>query len=143
MSGASPERHEHPRARILENPFYVLALRPNATRVEVERQGQKLMGMLELGLASAATYITPIGPAERTTDKVRHALAELRDPERRLVHELWARVDPELRNAGDDDGDDDDGPAKTAHPSRASTRRASDPLGPWSDAFEALGWRPR
>ncbi len=27
---------------------------------------------------------------ERTPERVRAALAELRDPERRLVHELWA-----------------------------------------------------
>src|SRR5277367_2097389 len=80
--------------KIRDNPFYVLGLPPSATRAEIEREGQKLLGMLELKLASSARYATPVGPGERTADKVRRALAELRDPERRLAHELWARLDP-------------------------------------------------
>ncbi len=80
--------------KIRDNPFYVLGLRPDATRAEIEREGQKLLGMLELKLQSAARYATPVGPAERTADKVRRAMAELRDPERRLEHEVWARLDP-------------------------------------------------
>lgn len=84
-----------PRARFLENPFYVLGLRPDATRAEVEREGQKLLGMLELRLSSVATYATPVGTATRTADAVRRAMAELRSPEKRIVHELWARIAPE------------------------------------------------
>ncbi len=80
--------------RIRDNPFYVLGVPPTAARAEIEREGQKLLGMLELGLQSAKAYATPVGPGERTADKVRRAMAELRDPERRLEHELWARLEP-------------------------------------------------
>ena len=81
------------RDRFHENPFYVLGVSTEATRQEIERTGQKLLGMLELGVASAKTYETPSGTVERTPERVRLALADLRDPERRLVHELWALQD--------------------------------------------------
>jgi hypothetical protein len=115
--------------KIRDNPFYVLGLRPDAARAEIEREGQKLLGMLELGLASAARYATPVGPAERTADKVRRAMADLRDPEKRLGHELWARLD-----AG-------------ALPSAATAAEEGDPApppkadAPWEGALVALGWR--
>lgn len=80
------------REHLIDNPFYVLGLRVDCSRAEVEREGQKLLGMLELKLKAAVTYDTPLGPAERTPEKVRQAMAELRDPARRLVHELWARL---------------------------------------------------
>lgn len=76
-----------------DNPFYVLGLRPSASRTELEREGQKLLGMLELGLAAAARYPTPCGPQPRSPDQVRQALAQLRDPQRRLLQELWAQLD--------------------------------------------------
>jgi hypothetical protein len=81
------------RLRLLENPFYVLELRPTATRAEIERQGQKLLGMLELGLAGSARYRTPLGVGVRTAEMVRKAVAELREPERRLLAEVWARLE--------------------------------------------------
>jgi hypothetical protein len=81
-----------PSHRIADNPFHVLGLGPDCSRAEVEREGQKLLGMLELGLSAAKRYDTPLGKRERTSDKVRQAMAELRDPERRLGHELWARA---------------------------------------------------
>ena len=112
--------------KIRDNPFYVLGLRPEATRQQVEREGQKLLGMLELNLASAARYPTPVGPGERTADKVRVAMAELRDPERRLGHELWARLDPTPLPAA---------PAEAPEP----PRRKAD--APWAGALAALGWR--
>lgn len=84
------------RDRLLENPFYVLDLRPDCTRMDVERSGQKLLAMLELGLTAAKTYRTPLGEVERTPEKVRLAMAELRDPLRRLDHEVWARIDPSV-----------------------------------------------
>jgi len=115
--------------RIRDNPFFVLELGPNATRAEIERQGAKLLGMLELKLKSAALYRTPVGQAERTTDKVRQAMAELRDPERRLGHELWARLSPSRAAAVDAD---DDAPAEPTTP-RADA--------PWAEAAVALGWR--
>lgn len=113
--------------RIRDNPFYVLGLRPDATRVEIERQGAKLLGMLELKLKSALTYPTPLGPSERTEDKVRQAMAELRDPERRLGHELWARLDPVSAPPPDPDATPDEAP-----PPRAEA--------PWAEALAAFGW---
>ncbi|MCA9676301.1 MAG: hypothetical protein KC464_14785, partial [Myxococcales bacterium] len=67
-------------ARVVENPFLVLGLAPTATRMEIEREAGKLLGMLELGLAAAATYATPLGPRPRTPELVRTAAATLRDP---------------------------------------------------------------
>jgi len=104
-----------PRERIERNPFYVLGLRPGASRAAIEEEAQKLLGMLELGLAGAAVYATPLGPRPRTPDEVRVAVAELRDPERRAAHEAWARLEP---TAG----------AAAAAPSEG-----------WPDAFAALG----
>lgn len=112
--------------KIRDNPFYVLGLRPEATRQQVEREGQKLLGMLELELASAARYPTPVGPGERTVDKVRIAMAELRDPERRLGHELWARLEPTPLPAV---------PTETTE----RPRRKAD--APWEGALALLGWR--
>ncbi len=118
--------------RIRDNPFYVLGLRPDATRQAIERQGTKLLGMLELELKSAAFYPTPVGRAARTAEKVRSAMAELRDPARRLDHEIWARLDPEALPASDASatpGDDDLSP------------RAPRARDPWPEALAALGWR--
>ena len=75
----------------LENPFLVLALPPTAGASEIARQGEKLLAMLAAGLAEARRYPTPTGERERTPELVRGALAELRDPGRRLRHEWWAR----------------------------------------------------
>ena len=72
------------------NPFFVLDVPPDASRLEVERAGQKWLSMLALGLSEAQSYETPLGRRSRTVDEVRAAMAELRDPEKRLVHELWA-----------------------------------------------------
>jgi hypothetical protein len=115
--------------KIGENPFYVLGLRPTATRAEIEREGQKLLGMLELGLTSAARYETPVGPMERDADKVRRAMAELRDPERRLEHELWARLEPRAHAPAASDAED--------APAEARPRAEA----PWPNALVDLGWR--
>jgi len=116
--------------KIRDNPFYVLGLKPNATRAEVEREGQKLLGMLELGLQSAARYTTPMGSAPRTADKVRRAMAELRDPERRLEHELWAQLEPTATSPA--------APAEGSASAEPHRRRAE---APWPDALARLGWR--
>lgn len=78
------------RAR-LENPFLVLQVAPSAGAAEIERQGQRLLAELAAGLDGARRYPTPFGARERTPELVRAAIAELRDPARRLVHEWWAR----------------------------------------------------
>ncbi|HEY4244164.1 MAG TPA: hypothetical protein VGM88_30335 [Kofleriaceae bacterium] len=80
---------------IVGNPFFVLGLAPSATRMEAEREAQKLLGMLELGFPQVATYATPLGPQPRTAEAVRAAVAALRDPYQRLVAEVWARHAPE------------------------------------------------
>lgn len=78
------------RRRWEDNPFLVLGLGPSSSRMEIERAGQKLLSMLELKLPAARTYAGPWGPVARDADKVRAALAELRDPSRRARHERLA-----------------------------------------------------
>ena len=34
--------------KLADNPFFVLAISPDASRIEIEREAQKLLGMLEL-----------------------------------------------------------------------------------------------
>jgi hypothetical protein len=80
--------------RLRDNPFVVLGLPPDASRAEIERTGQRLIAELALGRQAAATYATPLGPEVRTEERVRAAVAELRDPARRLVHEAWAQLPP-------------------------------------------------
>lgn len=108
------------RSRITENPFYVLGLPTTCSRQEVEREGQKLLAMLDVGLSGAKAYATPLGGQPRTPDKVRMAMAELRDPDRRLVHELWASIPADFEGA--------DGPTEAR-------------LAPWPEARAALGWK--
>ena len=88
------EASDAARERLARNPFFVLELRPDCTRAEVERAGQKLLGMLELEFADARRYRSPIGEHERSPQLVRNAMAELRDPNRRLLHEVWAVLEP-------------------------------------------------
>lgn len=104
-----------------DNPFFVLGLPADTSRIELEREAQKLLGMLELGFADALTYQTPLGPRSRTPEMVRAAVATLRDPYRRLVAELWARHAPAHRTS-----EPAAAPAPSGHP---GLRRA-------------LGWRP-
>jgi hypothetical protein len=123
MSGARREPTGASRAAtmLVDNPFFVLGVTTEASRIEIERESQKLLGMLELGFAEVASYQTPLGPQPRTPELVRAAVAALRDPYRRLVAELWARhappaaAEPPVR--------------EVAEPPRAGLRRA-------------LGWRP-
>jgi len=105
---------------VRDNPFFVLGVPPDASRIEIEREAQKLLGMLELGFAEVQTYGTPLGPQPRTAEAVRAAVAALRDPYRRLVAELWARHAPPTAAAPE--------PA-APEPARPGLRRA-------------LGWRP-
>jgi len=97
------------------NPLWVLELTPDATRLEVERQGQKVLAMLGVGLESASSYPTPFGDRPRTPDAVRQALAALRDPARRAEAEAWFDL---------------------------PTPGAPAPQAPrWTDLRERLGWR--
>jgi|ERR1043165_8205968 hypothetical protein len=106
---------------IVDNPFLVLGLSPDVSRIEMEREAQKLLGMLELGFADAQTYKTPLGPRPRTAEAVRAAVAALRDPYQRLVAELWARHAPPVKDVA---------PVEDVDQKPASTLRRD------------LGWRP-
>lgn len=91
-AGGSPSAGaENALRRHLENPFLVLELDPGAGREQLERQGAKILALLAAGVSGAASYPTPLGPRPRSDESVRAALAELRDPDRRLAHEWWAR----------------------------------------------------
>ncbi|MBK8251857.1 MAG: hypothetical protein IPK82_04215 [Polyangiaceae bacterium] len=117
-------------ARVRENAFFVLELDIACSRMEMERQAQKLLAMLELGLSSATTYSTPVGTGIRDADKVRLASARLRDPEKRLEEELWARIAKAEKPPPDPDADLglEDLPKKPR------------PDAPWPNALPAFGW---
>jgi hypothetical protein len=110
-------------ARLVDNPFYVLEVAPDCSRAEVERAGQKLLAMLELDLGGARRYGTPFGPGQRDAPKIREAMAELRDPQRRLFHELWVMSQPWSGAAATEDDEPEN------H------------VGGFSAALSALGWR--
>lgn len=115
-----------PHLRWRENPFYVLGVEPGASELETEREGRKLLAQLELGLAAARFAQTPLGPVERTVDNVRRALSELRDPQKRRQHALWARLPIAQR---------------TSAPSAAPDSSAPTEALKWPEAMHALGWR--
>jgi hypothetical protein len=94
------------------NPFFVLEVSPQASRA-----GQKLLALLEVGSASAGCYDTPFGPATRDADTVRQAVATLRDPLERVIHEFWVDVSQ-----------------------CAGARGNADPRGAWKAAERAIGW---
>jgi hypothetical protein len=74
------------------NPFFILGVGPEATAVEIERQGQRLLAELELGLPTAQSFTTPFGPRPRNAELVRQAVSVMRDPAARYAHEPLARL---------------------------------------------------
>jgi hypothetical protein len=74
------------------NPFFVLEVPIDASPSEVERAGQKLLALMAVGSAGVEHYRSPLGIGQRDADKVRQALAALRDPNERVLHELWANI---------------------------------------------------
>lgn len=104
----------------MDNPFWVLDLPPETARVEVERTGQKLLAQLEIGVSAVKQYPTPSGPRPRTPEAVRAALAELRDPAKRILWELRAGLGPM------------EPPELSAPPANLWP--------PWPDARVVLGW---
>ena len=83
---------EDPLAAWRSNPFFVLEVSIAASRLEIERAGQRLLALLAVGAADSHHYDTPLGPATRNADSVREALQLLRDPDERIVHELMANI---------------------------------------------------
>ena len=118
-------------ARVIENPFLVLGVAPTATRMEIEREAQKLLGMLELGLESAARYETPLGPRPRTAELVRAAVALLRDPAKRLAAELWHSARPEPFDSA----------AARPRSGQAESKDGLSGPAPWPSALARAGWR--
>jgi hypothetical protein len=145
--GGGPRSGEEALARLRDNAFHVLELPPSASRHDVERQGQKLLGMLELGLSAAKRYPTPVGPCERDADKVRVALARLRDPDARLEEELWARLPARGLGDGGAAGDGDlsggDDPSGVDDSYLKDLPRVPRADRPWAEAMGALGWGRR
>ncbi len=74
------------------SPYYVLELPPEATTADIERQGKKLLGLLEVGAAKAKTYACPLGTFPRDATAVREATALLRDPARRSKEACLVRL---------------------------------------------------
>ncbi len=73
------------------NPFLVLELPVEASPREVDKQGQKWLAMLRLGMEAARQYSTPDGSVQpRDEAKVQWAMGELQDPVKRVCWELWA-----------------------------------------------------
>lgn len=91
---------------LVDNPFFVLELSPGASAMDIERQSRKLLAMLDLGLASALTHPSPLGPRPRTADDIRRATQTLQDPARRLAFELFAAGPGRAGTAIDDDAID-------------------------------------
>src|SRR5262249_19920472 len=90
-----------PLAAWRSNPFFVLEGSPRATRIEVERAGQRLLALIAVSSVGVERYETPFGPGARDADAVRQALAALRDPNERLICELLAEVAPSAAPQGD------------------------------------------
>jgi hypothetical protein len=88
-----------------KNCFYVLELGPEASLADIERQGRKLLGMLELGIERGASYTCPVGVFGRDATMVREAMARLRDPKSRLREATLARAIAGENKPGDDDPD--------------------------------------
>ena len=122
-----------------ENAFFVLELAPDCSPMDVERQGQKLLAMLELGLESSRTYSTPNGERTRGDQEVRHAMAELRDPRKRIVHELWAGT-ASVKTGSVETGSVEAGPSGS-EAAAGDTTSADETGTAWPTAFEDMGWR--
>jgi hypothetical protein len=86
--------------RVTQNPFYVLELPTSASRSDVERAGQKLLALLGVESAAARRYRTPAGELDRDADLVRRSLGRLRDPDERVLWELWVCEDAACAPAG-------------------------------------------
>jgi hypothetical protein len=75
-----------------KNPYAVLGLSPDATPGDVERQGKKLLGLLEVGAEKAKSYAYLGSTLPRDATMVREAMAALRDPKRAVRERCLARL---------------------------------------------------
>ena len=105
--------------RLARNPFFILGLQPGAGRAAAEQAGQRIRAMLEMGVAGADRYLTPLGERVRDLDLVRQAMHEMQDPATRAVHEVWARLEPR---------------------SHTSTPATAQRLAPWPELVQDYPW---
>jgi hypothetical protein len=106
--------------RFTLDPFVVLQAAPTASRGDLDSAALQLLAALAAGLPGADRYPTALGPRRRDPEVVTAAAEELRDRERRIVHEVWARM-----------------PVRETRVEPAATAPA------WSGGERALGWRSR
>ncbi len=86
----TPDFHQ----KIIYNPFYILGLRSDSTKAEVEQRARWLLDRLAECPGQEETYTTPLGRFPLTRSRVDEALHELEQPSRRLMHEVWAHLEP-------------------------------------------------
>lgn len=119
--GPGPARDDTAMAqRFTLDPFIVLQAAPTASGHDLDGVAMRLLEALAAGLPGADRYPTPLGPRRRDPETVTAAALELRERERRIVHEVWARMPVREQ------------PVESA---------ASAPA--WAGGERALGWRPR
>lgn len=106
--------------RFTLDPFHILQRPPDASTRELDLAAAELIAALERGAPEAGRYYTPLGPRARDAELVDQAADELSDRERRIVHEVWARL-----------------------PVRTQPVLPPAAPAPWSGGERALGWRQR
>lgn len=72
--------------RVVCNPFYVLGLTPAARASDLSMRFASLRDRCDT--TAEVTFTTPLGPQPLTLNTLRWAAAELRDRDRRLIHEM-------------------------------------------------------
>ena len=108
---------------ILDNPFLILEIVPGSSGLEIERQGKKILGMLELEIPGAGAYESPLGSRKRDKDLVRQAVSELRDPLRYHFHAFWYLEPGETQSSGKQEKRQGDGLSRESWMAAAGFRR--------------------
>ena len=116
------------------NPFHLLGISADRSAQEIEDAGNALL--LRLARGEADVYCTPLGVHARSAEDVRAAMAELRDPRRRQLHALWARLplDTDGMEAGTCVITDPPPEAATEHAPTGAERSE------WTERMAAFGW---
>jgi hypothetical protein len=70
-------------------PFWVLELDPTADNRVIEKAYQKIVNSLQLKIAKAEQFMTPLGVRVRDEFMLREARAILTDPDKRVLAEFW------------------------------------------------------
>ncbi|MCP4502462.1 MAG: hypothetical protein GY822_21125 [Deltaproteobacteria bacterium] len=75
-----------------ENPYFILGLKGPATPLQIERQKQKCLALIEAKGGTPLKSTSPLGKVAASADDVRRAAARLQDPFQRLWCAFWAEV---------------------------------------------------